>query len=203
VAPTTTTVYTVTATTSCGSATDSVIVRADSGGIRDDFEFGSASWTATGLWHLANNSTCAAPSPGFASPTHAFYYGRDATCSYDSPGVANTGTLTSAPIAGITTTSVLSFKHFRQVEFYDAFFDQTSVEVIRSNGTSSLVFNLNSRTPSTPGWVSSGNIPLGQFAGDTIRIRFGFNTGDANFNNFRGWFIDDVVVTASAACAPR
>ncbi len=198
VSPTENTTYTVTATTDCGSATDSVVVRVDSGGLADDFEGPVATWTPTGLWHAVNNSTCA--SPGFASPTHAFYYGQDSTCNYNT-GVANNGTLTSAPIAGITPTSVLSFKYFRQVELFNAFFDRTTVEVLRSDGSSTIVFNLDSRTASTLAWVSTGNISLAAFAGDTIRVRFGFNTGDAVANTFRGWFIDDVKVTASPTCA--
>jgi extracellular elastinolytic metalloproteinase len=201
VSPAVTTTYTVTATTACGSATDSVTVTVDQGGggggFLDEFETGATGWTATGLWHLANNSTCT--TPGFSSPTHAFYYGRDATCNYNS-GAANSGDLTSPPISGISSTSVLSFDFFRRVESFNQSFDRTTVDVIRSNGTATTVFTLDSRNPSTAPWGSSGNISLSAFAGDTIRLRFRFNTVDNVSNNFTGWFVDDVSVTTSGSC---
>ena len=200
VSPAETTVFTVTATTSCGSASDSVVVTVDEGGgggFSDDFESGATGWTGTGLWHLANNSTCA--SPGFSSPTHAFYYGRDQTCNYNT-GAANTGDLTSPAIAGITASSVLSFDYLRQVESFNGAFDRTQVDVIRSNGTATNVFNLDSRNPSNAAWTSSGDISLAAFAGDTIQLRFRFNTVDGVSNRFIGWFIDDVSVTTESAC---
>ena len=52
------------------------------GGLNENFESGAVGWTATGLWHLANNSGCVTPTLGYVSPTHAFYYGQDSTCNY-------------------------------------------------------------------------------------------------------------------------
>jgi hypothetical protein len=200
VSPTVTTTFTLTATTACGSASDSAVVtvNASGGGLDDTFETGAPGWTATGLWHLADNSACA--SPGFSSPTRAFYYGRDATCNY-ATGVTNSGSLTSPPVWGITSSSVLAFDHFRQVESFAGSFDRTTVDIIRSNGVATTVFSLDSRNPSTLAWLPSPNISLASFAGDTIRVRFNFNTVDAGANAFRGWFIDDVVVTAAPSCA--
>jgi extracellular elastinolytic metalloproteinase len=199
VSPTATTTFTVRATTSCGSTTDSVTVTVENGegGLRDTFEAGAVGWTTTGLWHLVNNSTCVTPSS--TSGTRAFYYGQDATCNYNT-GVANSGTLTSPAISGITSTSTFSFNSNRQVESFGGAFDQTQVDVIRSSGAATTVFSLNSSNPSVAGFVPSGLIPLGAFAGDTIRLRFTFNTVDGVSNRFRGWFIDDVTVTAGSAC---
>jgi bacterial leucyl aminopeptidase len=58
---------------------------------RETFE-GTTSWAPTGLWHSANNSACA--SPGFASATHAMYFGIDSKCNYQN-GAPVTGTITS------------------------------------------------------------------------------------------------------------
>lgn len=200
VSPASTTTYTVTATTSCGSTSDSAVVTVTGGtgsGLNETFESGATGWAATGLWHLANNSSCA--SPGYSSATHAFYYGQDATCNY-STGSSNTGTLTSPPVTGITSTSELSFNYYRRVESYNGSYDRTQVHVIRSNGTATQVFNLDSRNASSTTWQSSGNLSLSAFAGDTIRIRFTFNTVDSLANNFTGWLIDDVKVTAGSSC---
>ncbi len=202
VAPTVTTTYTVTAATSCGTASDSATVTVNStggGGLSDNFETGATGWTTTGLWHLASNSSCASPALGYSSPTRAFYYGQDATCNY-STGATNSGTLTSPPVSGITSTSVLSFNYFRRVESYNGAYDRTYVDVIRSNGTVTTVWTRDARNASSTAWASSGNISLSAFAGDTIRLRFTFNTVDSAANTFTGWFIDDVKVTGAASC---
>jgi extracellular elastinolytic metalloproteinase len=200
VTPAETTTFTVTATTACGSATDSVVVTVDpgtGGGFTDDFESGAEGWTTSGQWHLTDNSSCA--SPGHSSPTHAFYFGQDATCDYDT-GAAHSGELTSPPIAGISPSSVLSFDFLRQVESFSGSFDRTEVDVIGSAGNATTVFALDSGDPSTAGFVNSGDISLAAFAGDTVQVRFRFNTVDSVSNGFTGWFIDDVTVTTESVC---
>jgi extracellular elastinolytic metalloproteinase len=202
VAPTATTTYTVTATTTCGSASDAAVVTVSAGnsnGLDTNFESDTTGWTATGLWHLVNNSTCASPAPGYSSPTRAFYYGQDSTCTYNT-GATNSGTLTSPPVSGIASTSNLSFNYFRRVESYNGAYDRTFVDVIRSNGAVTTVWSRDSRDASSTAWASSGNISLSAFAGDTIRLRFTFNTVDSLANAFTGWLIDDVKVTAPSSC---
>jgi hypothetical protein len=198
VSPASTTTYTVTATTACGSAQDAVTVTVDSGaaGLNEDFEGATGGWVATGLWHQTANSACA--SPGYSSPVNAFYYGQDAGCTYDT-GAANSGTLTSPGIHGITAASTLTFDYFRQVESFSGDFDRTRVEVIHSGGATE-VFSLNASNPSQAAWVSSGALDLSAYAGESIQVRFVFETGDAQANGFTGWFIDDVVVTGASSC---
>jgi hypothetical protein len=43
------------------------------------------------------------------------------------------------------------------------------------------------------GWQLT-SLDLSQFAGQTIVLTFWFDTGDEKFNEFPGWFIDDIVV---------
>ncbi len=203
VTPTVDTTYTVTATTSCGSAQDSATVFVDdgttAGGLDDDFESGGGSWSSTGLWHLTSNSSCA--SPGYSSPVNAFYYGQDSSCTYNS-GAANSGSLTSPVISGINNTSTLTFDYFRQVEsFTGGSYDQTTVDIVTSSG-STTVFALDSTDASSSSWTSSGAIDLSGFAGQNIQVRFTFNSVDNVSNDFVGWLIDDVVVTGDSACTP-
>ena len=199
VSPTATTTYTLTATTSCGSAQDSVVVTVDDGsggGLSADFESGTSGWTATGLWHATASSSCA--SPGYSSPVTAFYYGQDGTCDYDT-GSGTSGTLTSPPITGITASSTLSFDYYREVESYSGSYDRTEVEVVTSSGATT-VFSLDSSDASSASWTSSGAIPLGSFAGQTIQVRFRFDSVDSVSNGFTGWLVDDVVVTGDSTC---
>jgi len=204
VSPAVTTTYTVTATTACGSAMDSATVTVDDGstpaGLSDDFEGDNTDWTATGLWHDVANSGCAAPQNGFNSPVTAFYYGQDASCTYDT-GATNSGTLSSPPIGGITATSTLTFQYLREVESFNGDFDRTRVEIVTGSGNTE-VFSLNASNPSTVAWVSSPTISLSAFAGQTIQVRFIFESVDNVSNAQIGWFIDDVVVTGDSQCAP-
>lgn len=198
VSPTVTTTYTVTATDPFGVFVDSATVTVEPDcrcGLSEEFEGDVSSWTATGLWHAADSSTCASPALGYSSATHAFYYGQDASCDYNT-GVPNSGTLTSPIVVGIRSTSTLTFQYLREVESYPSFpFDVASVDVVTDSG-STTVWSLDSQDPSTAVWTSSGAISLSAFAGQKIRIRFRFDTVDAGFNDFIGWFVDDVVVTS-------
>ncbi|MDY7094410.1 MAG: M36 family metallopeptidase [Acidobacteriota bacterium] len=204
VSPAATTSYTVTATTSCGSANDSATVTVDDGsggGLSDDFEGGAGSWSASGLWHLTSNSSCA--SPGYSSAVNAFYYGQDASCDYDTGGTS-TGDLISPTISGITSTSTLSFDYYRVVEsFTGGSYDQAEVAVSGNGGSSwTTLWSRDSADASTASWQSSGNLSLSAFAGQAIQVRFRFNSVDGVSNTFTGWFIDDVVVTGESACGP-
>jgi hypothetical protein len=49
----------------------------------------------------------------------------------------------------------------------------------------------------TAQWVSRA-IDLSNYAGQTIRLRFAFNSRDAAFNTFEGWYVDDVGVFDTA-----
>ncbi|MCH9646666.1 MAG: M36 family metallopeptidase [Deltaproteobacteria bacterium] len=202
VTPAATTTYTVTASTTCGSASDSVTVFVDDGSgtdFTDDFEGDTSAWTTSGLWHKTANSACA--SPGYSSAVNSFYYGQDASCNYDT-GATTTGNLTSPSISGITANSVLSFQYYRVVESFNGNFDRTEVEIVSSSGTTT-VFALDSSTASTAAWVNSGDISLAAFAGQSIQVRFVFNSGDSVSNNFTGWFIDDVAITGGESnCGP-
>ncbi|MCP4662096.1 MAG: S8 family serine peptidase [bacterium] len=200
VSPTVTTAYTVTATTSCGSAQDAATVTVDAGGgggLDDDLEGSTSGWTTSGLWHLTDNSGCA--SPGYSSATHAFYYGQDSGCNYDAGDT--TGDLISPTIADINSTSTLSFDYFRQVESYSGSYDQTQVAVsVAGSGSWTTVWSRDSSDTSENAWTASGAIDLSSYAGSDIQVRFRFDSVDGSYNTFTGWFIDDVVVTAESSC---
>jgi hypothetical protein len=42
-------------------------------------------------------------------------------------------------------------------------------------------------------------IDISEFAGQTVRIRFEFTTGDVNYNGFRGWMVEDVRVSSGTS----
>jgi hypothetical protein len=161
----------------------------------DDMESSTttSNWTATGLWHLAKNGTCA--NPAYASATSAWYFGQDASCNYKTSGAAK-GTLTSKTIAGVTATSKLSFKFYREVESGGSgSFDKTAVEAATDGSTSwKKLWSKDSTESSTKAWTSA-EISLADYAGKSIRVRFNFDSVDNYDNEHVGWMIDDVRVT--------
>jgi leucyl aminopeptidase len=176
--------------------TVSITVQGSTGqAFNEDFE-GGHSWTMTGYWHLATSSNCAPP--GYSSATHAMYYGRDGHCNYyapGSPGSRNSGQLTSPNITGLTNVSTLTFKFFREVEKARGSYDVVSVDVMVGT-TATNVYRKTSATSSSSSWLRTKPISLAQFAGQTIKLRFTFDTMDGRFNiDYTGWLIDDVIVT--------
>jgi len=158
--------------------------------LREEFE--TAGWTATGLWHRATSSKCGPP--GFSSPTHAMYFGQDATCNFNT-GARVSGTMTSPSIGGLTSASTLRFRFFRDVQKTNiSTNDVVRVSVIEGTNRT-VVFSRSSKTDSQPRWLLSDAISLAAFAGKTIQLRFEFDSITANNNAFTGWMVDDVVVT--------
>lgn len=158
--------------------------------LRETFE-GASSWSPTGLWHLVTNSACA--SPGYSSPTRAMYFGIDSSCTYGN-GTRVTGTITSPAISGVASTSSLAFKFYRRVESASGSYDVASVEVVVGT-TATTVWSRSSANASNTVWNDSGAISLSAYAGQTIQLRFRFDSRDSSYNNFTGWIVDDIVVT--------
>ena len=204
VTPSVDTTYAVTATTlACGSKTDSATVFVTEAGqefgLVEDFESGALDWTTSGLWHLVDPSGCGSPAP--TTQPNAMYYGQDGTCDY-ATGTRTLGSLTSRVIAGIDSTSVLTFNYWRRVETFTGAFDKTEVNIINvSDSTKTRVFARASNNPSLSAWTASGEISLAAFAGIPIQIEFAFDSVDGLSNAFTGWFVDDVQVTSSLECA--
>ena len=180
----------------------------------DSVESGGGGWTASGLWH---RSTLRAN-----SPSTAWYYGVESTRTYDT-SAANAGRLTSTAIQlPHDLDTVLIYREWREVEDVP-FADSARVEIgtgpnrwetaSQSEFTTAVVpLNWQGRASavgwslpvepefSTPQWVSRA-VDLSAYAGKTIRIRFAFDTIDAFFNDFEGWYVDDVNVFADAGAA--
>jgi hypothetical protein len=160
----------------------------------DDMESGSGNWTATGQWHLAQNGSCA--SPAYGSAVSAWYFGKDSGCTFKDSGAVK-GTLTSRDITGVTASSKLSFKFLREVESTSSgSYDKTVVEVSGDGGTTwKTVWSKSSKDSSAKAWKSSGDLSLAELAGQTVKVRFSFDSVDDYANDFVGWMIDDVRVT--------
>ena len=153
------------------------------------FESDTGNWQTNGLWHFLDHP------PGAHSGDFSAWYGAPAgdfeNGTYDT-GTPNTGDLTSPPIAiPGTGTPYLRFWSWFVAET-GANWDQRWVQISVNGGPFTNVYQM---TDDPSGfWVQSPFIDLFPYAGQTIRIRFHFETLDTRYNGFRGWLIDDFVV---------
>lgn len=152
----------------------------------EHFESGSPGWSALGLWHL---STARSNSP---VTSQAYNDGVDYAT-----GGPNSGTLTSPPIdLTAATEALLTFAHWYETESYPLPYDLRQVQISTNNGLSwNVLRQWDSTMPNQLSWAPIG-LDLSAYVGQTVRIRFLFDTVDAAANNFEGWYVDDVTVAA-------
>ncbi|MEX1018249.1 MAG: S8 family serine peptidase, partial [Litorilinea sp.] len=160
----------------------------------DDVEDGPGDWTAAGtddLWGISENR--------YNSPTHAWYYGDASKGNYDT-GETNSGTLTSAPIDLVTNENVaLVFYEWSEIEDTPTY-DRTRVQV-STNGTSWETVYESLGTASA--WERR-MVDITPQVGESnvLHVRFWFDTVDNRFNDFEGWYVDDIAVLAGTPTVP-
>jgi len=166
--------------------------------LSNDFESGLGGFTisngTTGLWHV---STGRGANAGH-SPSTSLYYGKGETSAgggnYDT-GAANSGNVTTSSIVLAAGKSYqLDFNYFLQTE-NSASWDQSQV-LISTNGGSSFTQLASYNGVAEGGWKAATPISLSSYAGQTIQLRWLFNTVDGVSNTYEGWYVDDIKVTA-------
>lgn len=173
-----------------------VVVATSAGTIvfEDDMESGVGSWETgdePNLWHLSELRA--------HSPSHAWYYGQDATRNYDT-GVANRGYLTSPPISLVDADEVmLTFAEWSQLQTNEEF-DRTRLQVSTDGEVWQTVFESHGTADS---WAKR-TVSLSPYIerSGVIHLRFWFDTVNDRFNNYEGWYIDDVQVLVAKLARP-
>jgi Lamin Tail Domain len=158
----------------------------------DDLEDGGAGWTASGLWHATTRRA--------SSGTTAFWYGQDATGTYDTGG-PNQGDLVSAEIdlAGVDHP-VLAWREWLSVEG-NASYDLATITVTAVDDPSRVV-SVGRDASSTGGLFVARGLDLAALAGHRVQVAFRFDTIDGSENQYEGWYVDDVRVLADAIAPP-
>lgn len=159
---------------------------------------GPQSGREAGLWHLSvGHGAQTGHSPGTS-----FYFGQgegpEGGGNYNVGKTA--GAITSAPITLPDNLGVsLSFNYILQREPGELNYDVAAVQISSDGGaTFTTIASSTSRTiPESSVWRSA-SFSLRPFAGQTVLIRFNFNTLDATSNDFEGWYVDDVQLSAPA-----
>ncbi|MFN3308161.1 MAG: peptidoglycan DD-metalloendopeptidase family protein [Anaerolineales bacterium] len=111
---------------------------------------------------------------------------------YDT-GQPNFGFLTSPPIQlPVSPFYGLRFWSYYQTESDREHWDQRWVQISVDGGTFQNLYQFLDDPMEI--WLQSPQLSLAPYAGQTIQIRFYFNTLDRHNNKFKGWFIDDVSI---------
>lgn len=170
--------------------------------LSETFDDGAGVFIPQGLWH--QTSTCADSNPGHTIPG-SLYYGLDASCSFDN-GSAHSGVAISLPVqVNLSVDMNLSLNYFLGTEG-GGFFDQANVEISLDGGAPIVVAsNTFVGVPlleNTGEWLSV-DIPLNGLGSGTAQMEviFRFDTIDSVLNEFAGFYVDDIELSADAPCS--
>jgi V8-like Glu-specific endopeptidase len=137
-------------------------------------------WTISGLWHAT--SACA---PDGSCDGNGFaYFGQDASCDYET-GDTVSGNLTS-PSFDIPHTAEATLTYCSSLET-----EQFSNYDLAAVSINNIPVDFVSESPEWEERI----IDLSSFAGQTVTLRWQFDSVDSNYNDFPGWRVDGIVVS--------
>ncbi len=159
----------------------------------DNMENGTNGWTtgvlsggSDDLWHQTTANSSSAP--------HSWWAGLDGQGNYNTGNRIN-AVLVSPSIDLSTAVEPISLLYTESF-MTEQGWDFCMVEISNDGGASWIPLNgLYGHSPNgnSKGWKIT-SINLNAFAGGIVKLRFHFDTGDAGFNEFPGWFVDDVMI---------
>ncbi|MGB3511209.1 MAG: S8 family serine peptidase [Microcoleaceae cyanobacterium] len=158
----------------------------------DGFTVDNTGAADDGLWHL---STRRGDEPGH-SGVDSMYYGIEEDGNYDAGDTA--GRIIS-PVIDLNefNSAQLSFNYFLETEDLAPTYDVATLLISENGGEFiPIASNAVELEDPTTGWTNA-TFDLSSYVGQEIEISFDFATGDRAFNEFEGWYIDDVVVETS------
>lgn len=142
------------------------------------------------IWRADDSPGAVINQPSYVTFPKSLNYNND--LNFDSGTAANSGTATSpaVSVAGLTTPQLVFYCNY-STETTGTGFDTRTVQV-SGDGFATTPVNMQ-LSGETMGVWHTHTISLAGFAGN-IQVRFLFNSGDALFNDFAGWFIDQVEI---------
>lgn len=164
--------------------------------LAQNFEQGLSDWTADGLWHIeTEQSTCANANEGKSSAYYGHY--TFSTCNYDTEGTPNSGSLTS-PVFSIPEQAAsvnLTFSSWFDTEspvYYDKRFVQ--IKTSEDSDWTTLYQDIYDPVNNPFRTWKQKSINLDAYKGQSVQIRFLFDTIDSQTNYFKGWYVDDIII---------
>ena len=135
--------------------------------------------SASGLWHQSTYRTV----PGSGA---SWYYGDETKRSYDT-GARTGGTLAFKPVTVVAGSPLLTYNSWRSTET-NAIYDACQVQVSTNGGstwsTVQQVFDV-------LGSWNAMSVSLYSYSGQSVMVRFLFDSYNGNDNNHEGWYISD------------
>jgi type II secretory pathway pseudopilin PulG len=157
----------------------------------DDMESGTSDWTSEvysgdDLWHRTTiNSN---------SPINSWWFGNDINANYNTGKRVNSAIVSrSIDLTGATGPIKMLFTENIVTELG---WDFCMVDVSNDGGANWTPLRGgygSAPSGNSDGWTIS-SLDLSSYTNQTIKIRFYFDTGDSLFNEFPGWFVDNVLV---------
>jgi len=141
---------------------------------------------------------------GFGTNAAAYNQGDIGIYTFNTPGLPNEGALESPLISPAATADNLSltFHQLRETEDAGLVFDQSFVQARATDGCAwktVLQTTFQGDCKSGADVVTVESVELNCLIPTGGNIRFAFDTIDSVGNNYLGWYVDNISVTASAA----
>jgi hypothetical protein len=158
----------------------------------DDMESGINGWTTTllggsdDLWHQTTSDA--------SSATHSWWLGIEGQGNYETGNRIHTALV--SPAIDLTTATGSVSLLFLENYITEQGWDFCMVDVSTDGGANWIPLRGGYGTSPNgdgEGWNIT-SLDLTPYAGSIVSIRFAFDTGDERYNNFPGWFIDDMIV---------
>jgi len=139
-----------------------------------------------GLWNISSDRS--------VSPSSSLHYGNGIGGTYNTGG-RNSGTVTSPLFTVPATGGEMTFDVWREIEqFANGTWDELSVTILPGGTPPGTVEYSASIDGGTLGVFEPISIDLAAYAGTMVTVVFAFDTGDANFNDFEGIYVDNITI---------
>ncbi len=152
--------------------------------------------TLGSMWHL---STGRGAQSGHSASTSLYFgqaEGANGGGNYNT-GSRVAGTVTSPAISLAAGTSpTVDFNYVLQTEG-NASYDQAQLQISTNGFTSFSSLASYNAVAESLAWKPATTVSLAAYAGQTVQLRWSFDTIDGVANGYEGWYIDDVKVQAA------
>lgn len=159
----------------------------------EDMDDGAQGWTKSGsgdLWHTG--SACVAP----IGARHLAWT-QDSTCTYSTGARVTNWAQSGAISLSGKTQATLKLKHQFDIEQYGGgAYDILRVQVSTDGVSWTTLQQWDSRNADVTTWTPL-SYDVDGFTGGSLYLRLWTDTVDSLSNDYKGWFIEDVEVTAA------
>ncbi|MEI6729394.1 MAG: S8 family peptidase [bacterium] len=162
-----------------------------------NFSLNNQDWTPTGIWKLSDSCFTGTT---LGTPKY-FHLGKDNCGDYDFNFRIN-DSLYSPPIKAQNNQVSMSFDQFLETENASNQYDKATVKIKVYGALDSTAITIIAPQSNTPNWINTQvNLPLNITQAGLFQIIFNFDSIDGATNNYRGWYIDNVNLSAATVSA--